>query len=640
MLFLYVPIYFFIIACVGMQIARKCIINSGWTQLVSAFLIGSMILGFSIFILTQLALIYASVLTIVIALCVIYGLYQINAVFKALQAGFLELYNYLIQPYQHKKFIIVVILLLIIWIILLADTPARAGDAMRYHLAISNDILKNHGYIFRPYVNANFPLYFNDLFLPVFFVGKDLIAKGIAIKLVVATYFFLTACNLLVIAKTIHIKHPLLLLLLLFLTPTLFQNGSEAYDNIQAIFYITTGLLLLQFFWKRKQSSSIYLALASLGFALGMRYQVGAFVPWFTMLAYCNLRSANNLRSTIYHVLGALFCMTFIASPFYIRNFINLGNPIWPLALNLFPYYDDYTHLIAMLFNKGVTGQHNLSTFVGDLHNFLRDPLIPFTFWFLVLAGSIFAPKNTLKLGWGCLFFFLVWYVIQPAMHLHYGILFYPIGLLAAISLYDKIEHRKSLKVIYMIVYQTSIALGVLIAIVYYFFFFKYHFDLNLKNYMKYTWFYQSFDKANHIIPKHATVLVITPGSQSYYLNRKLYIADPDSWLINWPAIKSNKQFYYLLKNKHITYIFFSLQNMDWQLNSKDIIRVMDQVSHSQYSQVVFTRPEILYISQFRHNLYELLAWTNLMDQKKLYRVLVADYRIKATAVLLKVVAI
>lgn len=222
-------------------------------------------------------------------------------------------------------------------------------------------------------------------------------------------------------------------------------------------------------------------------------------------------------------------------------------------------------------------------------------------------------------------------------MHLHYGILFYPIGLLAAISLYDRIGQIKSFKVIYMIVYQTSIILGVLIAMVYSFLFFKYHVDHNLKNYMQYTWFYQSFDKANHIIPKDATVLVITPGSQSYYLNRKLYIADPDSGLINWPTIKSNKQFYHLLKNMHVTYIFFSLENMDWQLNIKDIIRVMNQFSHSRYSQFVFARPETLYISQFRHNLYELLTWTNLIDQKKLYRVLVADYRIKAIAVLLKV---
>lgn len=222
-------------------------------------------------------------------------------------------------------------------------------------------------------------------------------------------------------------------------------------------------------------------------------------------------------------------------------------------------------------------------------------------------------------------------------MHLHYGILFYPIGLLAAISLYDRIEQKKSFKIIYMIVYQTSIVLGILIAIIYSFLFFQYHFDHNLKNYMKYTWFYQSFDQANHIIPKDATVLVITSGSQLYYLDRKLYRADPDSGLIHWPMIKSNKQFYHLLKNRHVTYIFFSLENMDWQLNIKDIIRVMNQFSHSRYSQVVFTRPEILYISQFRHNLYELLKWTNLIDQKKLYRVLVADYRLKATAVLIKV---
>lgn len=637
MLFLSILIYFFIITCMGMQIARKFIVNSSWTQLVSAFLIGSIILGFSIFILTHVEMIFFSVLSGMISACVIYGLFQIKSVLKASSAGFLELYDYIIEPFKYKKFILILISLLVIWIILLADTPARAGDAMRYHLAIFNDILKHHGYIFRPYINANFPLYFNDLFLPVFFVGKDLIAKGIAIKLVVATYFFLTVCNLLVIAKTIHIKHPFLLLLLFFLTPALFQNGSEAYDNIPTIFYITTGLLLLQFFWQCKQSSSIFLALASLGFAIGMRYQAGAFVPWFTMLAYCNFRSENNLKITLCRVLGALLCMTLVASPFYIRNFINLGDPIWPLAPNLFPYYDYYTHLISMSFNQGVTGQHNLPTFIDDLYNFLRDPLIPFIFWFLVFAGSIFAPKNTLKLGWGCLFFFLIWYLIQPAMHLHYGILFYPIGLLAATALYDSIGHKKLLKVAYMIVYQTSVVLGVLIAIIYSFLFFQYHFNHNLKNYMKYTWFYQSFDKANHIIPKDATVLVITPGSQSYYLDRKLYMADPDSGLINWPTIKSNKRFYHLLKNRRVTYIFFSLENMDWELNIKDIIRVMNQFSHSRYSQVVFTRPEVLYISQFRHNLYELLIWTNLIDQKKLYRILVADYRIKATAVLLKV---
>ena len=46
---------------------------------------------------------------------------------------------------------------LLVWLFLLADTPVRAADAMRYHLPLLKDLVVHHGDVFRPYLHYNSP---------------------------------------------------------------------------------------------------------------------------------------------------------------------------------------------------------------------------------------------------------------------------------------------------------------------------------------------------------------------------------------------------------------------------------------------------------------------------------------------------
>ena len=596
MALLIVAVYFIIIGGIGMPLAKFFFSNK--TQpielLASAFLAGSIITGLYIFSISHLHLITNSYVFGFTAISFFLTLIYIKDIFLSFKACYIFLKKYLIKQDKWSRVFFIVLIILLAWILLLSYTPPRAADAMRYHLAQLKDIVQNHGFVLRPYCHYNFPLYFSLLFLPIF-----MLLKGVGIKLAVCVYFLLSLFILLRIAKKIKLKYSRFLFLSFFLIPIVYHEAHIVTNDWALIFYSLIGFLFLLKSSETKNIAWIYFAFLALGFAMGIKYQSIILIPWYLIIAYPILKNTKKLCS-IYHLLGSFIIMTLVASPFYIRNFINLGNPVWPLAQNIFARQHDYLYQIVQQFNQGIQGTHSFHGVFVNLKTFLTYPQIPITIWFLILLGVIFTKRTELKIGLGILLYFIVWWIFQPCLYIRFSLYALPIGLIAAVSLYEMLINKKQKILLfgYRIIVLITAIYFIAMAGWYSIFYVKYYFDRNLDSYHKYTWYYDSYKWINAHIPRNSLILCIVSAGQTYYLDRPYLRADPTlSGLIDWNSIENEEQ---LLKKLKINYIFYDFAYWSAALGGKNKMELINKLIDLSSTKIIFIKKEDLYSSRIK----------------------------------------
>jgi hypothetical protein len=596
MALLLVLAYFFILCSLGMPLAKK--INAQpIEQLVIAFLIGSIIAGFYMFALAQLHLVNNYWIYGFVGISTLITILNLKHTVLCVQKTGHFIKSYLIKNDKWSTAFIITLVILITWIILLAYTPPRSADAMRYHLPQIKDIVLHHGFIFRPYIHFHFPIYFNLVFLPIY-----ILAKGVGLKLAICCYFLFSLLILQRIAFKTKLKYPRFLFIFLFLVPLAYHEAHIVTNDWVVIFYSLTGFLLLL----ESTTTCIYLAFAALGFALGVKYQAILFIPWFCLVAYLSFDKPKTLKS-IFKLVGPLLLMAIIASPFYLKNLITFGNPVWPLAQNIFAKQHDYLYQIANHYTKEMSGSHSFNSLLINIKTFVKYPLIPISIWLLVIPGAIFSKKTNLRIGWGLLLYIITWWVVEPIFYVRFSIYALPIGMIAAINLYEYLTINKHMLLLLGYKLIAAVTLIYFIALTPYYsaFYVKYYFNRNLNAYHKYTWFYNDYQWMNTHITKNTTILCIVSAGQTYYLDKTYLRAEPTlSGLINWNNIKSTKQLLQKLKTLNVDYIFYSTDDWGSTLCGKNMEKITNKLLNSKFANIIFTHKVKLYASRIK-NTYE-----------------------------------
>ena len=580
-------VYFLTICGVGMPLAARLKFDP-FQKLIAGFLFGSIITAFYLFFITKWMLATPGYILGFTLLSLIIASFYIKTLWTTLKSVGHFLKGHLIKQDRWSVYFIGMLIFLILWIILLAYTPERSADAMRYHLAQMKDIILNHGFIFRPYLHYNFPIFFHLMFLPSF-----ILFGGVGVKLAVCLYFLFSLLILQYLAARINLKHTRLFFIILFLTPLAYHEAHLVTNDWIVIFYSLIGFLFLTTDSHKK--TGIYVAFAALGFALGVKYQSILFIPWYIILAYAQLEKEKKI-----HLINALILMTLIASPCYIRNYINLGNPVWPLAQNIFGSSSQQLQILAQNFTDAMSGHHNLHSIIIDLKNFIFYPLIPITFWFLIIAGLFSCRIKKLQMQIGVISYFVLWWLVEPTLYTRFSLYLFPLALMAAITLYDNIQHRLS-KWIYNILLVITLIYCIAIAAYYSIFYIRFYLTHNLNQYHQYTWNYSDYQWIDQHTPANAKFLCILRAGQTYYLNRSYLRAEPNlSGLIDWSSITSTRQLFTLLKKMNINYIFYET---DWNdtLGGKNMENLLTHLVNLHYAQLVFVHTEQLSYSRIKN---------------------------------------
>ncbi len=152
--------------------------------------------------------------------------------------------------------------------------------------------------------------------------------------------------------------------------PTVYASASSGYNDCALALYVTLGIAAAASWWKspdRRWAAEIGLAV---GFALTVKLLALFLIAPLVLLCLLRIRaaqreedegespkrSADVLRSAVFAVLlaGA------VAAPWYVRNWVRTGSPVFPFYMNIFhgsaPGWDEQRSIVDQLLNSRYGG--------------------------------------------------------------------------------------------------------------------------------------------------------------------------------------------------------------------------------------------------------------------------------------------
>jgi hypothetical protein len=235
----------------------------------------------------------------------------------------------------------VVISVFVIIELLLNLTPPISRDALIHHLAIPKLWLTHGGYYEMPWARISYyPMNIDLLYLIPLYFKNDMIPKfihfafGVGIGVLVYRY----------LGKRFGRNWGLLGFLIFFSTPVVVHLSTTAYVDLGMVFFSTASILA----WIKWQDEDykytkwFILSAVCMGLAAGSKYN--ALLAWFflnLMVVYCYSRDTKKgLRSVKYGVVFFLVTLL-VVSPWFIKNYIQTGNPLFPLFDHFFRFLHD-----------------------------------------------------------------------------------------------------------------------------------------------------------------------------------------------------------------------------------------------------------------------------------------------------------
>ena len=232
-----------------------------------------------------------------------------------------------IRPSRPPTLVLVYVGIVLFLALLQALLPPLSWDALSYHLT-GPKLYLAAGQI-RPGIDIaplNYPALLEMLFMLAMAVRGD-----VAAKLLHFFYYFMLAGLVYVIARDyLRVKQSWMAVLFLLAVPLPLILSTQAYSDLPLAFYQVAALLA--FFQWQKQRNWRWLVLsgALAGLALGLKYNslitpliIGALLLW---------EFRKEWRRGIRPLLAFAIPASLIALPWYIKNIVFTGNPVYPFV--------------------------------------------------------------------------------------------------------------------------------------------------------------------------------------------------------------------------------------------------------------------------------------------------------------------
>ena len=180
-----------------------------------------------------------------------------------------------------------------------------------------------------------YPVYINLLYLICLYFKNDIAPKFIHLGFGLATGWLIY----LYLKEKFDRNWALLGMIIFITTPIVVWLSTSAYIDLGMTFF-TTGSVLAFIKWRDSEYSRFKWFLISafcMGIAIGSKYN--ALIAWFIVNMFLVLSFARDTRKQIKALqYGMLFFIltAFVASPWYLKNYFQTGNPFYPLFGSFF----------------------------------------------------------------------------------------------------------------------------------------------------------------------------------------------------------------------------------------------------------------------------------------------------------------
>jgi Dolichyl-phosphate-mannose-protein mannosyltransferase len=252
------------------------------------------------------------------------------------------------------------ILVILIAEIVLSLVPPTARDELTHHLAIPR-LYARAGRIIEvpiaPY--SYYPMLLDMLYTPWVYWGYDSIPK-----LIHGLFAFLTGLSLYAyLSQRMNAVYGLLGFFFFISVPAVLRLSHWAYVDLGVTFYATASLLCL-LRWREEKNGGRWLLVAALSAGFAVAAKPNGLVAWlllFFLLLWVSVRETENgwrkifAQCILFAVVGALPYLPWLA-----KNWLQTGNPFFPLLAGFFPAKAGIEGGSAMYVNLGVFAKRDL----------------------------------------------------------------------------------------------------------------------------------------------------------------------------------------------------------------------------------------------------------------------------------------
>jgi hypothetical protein len=120
--------------------------------------------------------------------------------------------------------------------------------------------------------------------------------------------------------------------------PTAYHVAASGYIDIALALFVTLAVYELARWWRYQESGSIVYIAIVLGAALSIKLTAVVIVAAFAVVVLLRARNAAAGTGRVVATgLGALLLAGAIASPWYVRNWVATGSPLFPFYMSIWP---------------------------------------------------------------------------------------------------------------------------------------------------------------------------------------------------------------------------------------------------------------------------------------------------------------
>ncbi len=281
------------------------------------------------FFLGILKLLYWWLLLPVFVAAAIYGIFCLRRLFLHRLRPRLSLSLIYIIPALLAAFLVVLVILDYI-------APAVSYDDLKYHLALSRRYVESHKlYPFSTTFHSYWPGNLEMLMTDAMMIGTDSAGRGILLLMLASLSGILAGFT----RQTFRSFTGAVPAILLFTLPTVLSQVRVASTDLAGSFWMLGAIALLIVWLDNSEPKFCLLGGAFMGFALGSKYNfmyevatVALIVIVYGIIFHRPFLTAKNIKVIILSAAVAAL----VGSPWYIRNWILTGNPVYPFYYSIF----------------------------------------------------------------------------------------------------------------------------------------------------------------------------------------------------------------------------------------------------------------------------------------------------------------
>jgi hypothetical protein len=306
--------------------------ESGLEDFVFSSGLGLGVMAYVVYVVGSLRALYRINVIIIIFVCAIIALYPVIRFFKqfSLKKTFQSFYEFSL----FEKFLFAVIVFMPSICLFGALAPEIGNDALAYHLFHPKIFIQNHKIGYIPFTRESLWPYLTEM---LFTLGLILKSAPLA-KLFHYFFGILSAAAVFSFVRRFFSRREALLSTALFYSaPGIFMQSVYAYIDLAQCFYAFVAFFALMLWVEKKEIKLLMLAGIFTGLLLSVKLLGGIVLISLTIiLAYESIRAKFDFKKIVFSILIFWLFAGLFSFVWYLRSYLILYNPVYPLLHNIF----------------------------------------------------------------------------------------------------------------------------------------------------------------------------------------------------------------------------------------------------------------------------------------------------------------